>query len=155
MKNTSEFIFRTLVSLCAVWIVFIITSFLFSPPVFELKMLSAPKVYTVCPGNTFSYTSQVVVRRKPATLMKTETWFGYAQGNTVVVDRYENVEIFNWDKQVPTTISRFNRVTVPSTDAKGNPITPGKYRYITNLQRVGDPSVQSNSIEVVIPEKCS
>jgi hypothetical protein len=154
MKVFFDYIFRLVVTVAAIWGCYVLSSEFLAPAPYELRVVN-PKSYTVCPGDSFTYQSEVIVRKTPMSLLRTETWYSYQTKNNVIFDRYQNVEIFNWDKKVVDTISRSREVKVPELTSEGNLMVPGKYRYIVNLNSWGVQVPASMSLEVIIPENCS
>ncbi len=147
-------VFRLVVTLAAIWAAYVLSSMFFAPPPYELEVVN-PKPYVVCPGDKFTYQANVIVRRTPVTLMRTDTWFSYTTNNNVTADKFDEVEIFNWDKKVHSIVPRTKIVNVPETTMDGTPLLPGKYRYIVNLNSWGVSTPASMSFEVTVPENCS
>lgn len=147
-------IYKVVVALLGLWVVYILSSTFLAPPPYEIHVVK-PAVHTACPGDKFYYNSEVIVRRTPVTLMRTDTWFSEKLNANVVADRFSETEIFNWDSKVKTVIPRIKSAVVPRTTSEGSPMVPGNYRYIVNLNSWGVQVPASMSIQVTIPENCS
>ena len=156
LNNIFNAVYKVLVGIVAIWVVFVLSSMFFAPEPYELhKDASNPARHYVCPGDTFIYESNVVVRRTPITLVRTDSWFSEQTKNSIVPDRYETMEVFNWDKNVRNIVPRRKNVVVPSTTMDGKPIPPGNYRYIVHLNAWGETTPASMTFNVTIKKDCS
>jgi hypothetical protein len=135
-------------------LVYLLSSMFLAPKPYTAELINPNETIEVCIGKSFDLEIKLHVRRTPATIIRTETWFSANTNNNVVWDTFTSAESFNWRDKQSKPVARIRNVTVPQKNSDGTKFQPGEYYFIVNYNSFGV-STPSSVAAHIIAKDCS